>query len=56
MPANIELSGMEVSLVNAMSRETILRQYINNFCCGHDFWNYQGYGITGSDKWQQLQV
>jgi chromosome partitioning protein len=29
MPANIELSGMEVSLVNAMSRETILRQYLD---------------------------
>lgn len=28
MPANIQLSGMEVSLVNAMSRETILRQYL----------------------------
>ena len=28
MPANIELSGMEVSLVNAMSRETVLRQYL----------------------------
>lgn len=27
-PANIELSGMEVSLVNAMSRESILKQYI----------------------------
>ena len=27
VPANIELSGMEVALVNAMSRETILRQY-----------------------------
>ena len=26
MPSNIELSGMEVSLVNAMSRETILRR------------------------------
>ena len=30
MPADIELSGMEVSLVNAISRETILRQYINS--------------------------
>ena len=30
MPANIELSGMEVSLVNAMSRETVLRQYLEN--------------------------
>ena len=29
MPANIELSGMEVSLVNAMSRETILKQYLD---------------------------
>lgn len=30
MPADIQLSGMEVSLVNAMSRETILRQYLDN--------------------------
>lgn len=29
MPANIELSGLEVSLVNAMSRETILKQYLD---------------------------
>ena len=29
MPANIELSGVEIMLVNAMSRETILRQYVN---------------------------
>ena len=29
MPADIQLSGMEVSLINAMSRETILRQYLN---------------------------
>jgi len=29
MPANIELSGMEVALVNAMSRETVMRQYLN---------------------------
>jgi chromosome partitioning protein len=28
MPANIELSGLEISLVNAMSRETVLRQYV----------------------------
>ncbi len=28
LPANIELSGVEVSLVNAMSRESILKQYI----------------------------
>ena len=29
MPANIQLSGMEVALVNTISRETILRQYLN---------------------------
>lgn len=29
LPANIELSGMEASLVNVMSRETILRQVLN---------------------------
>lgn len=28
LPANIELSGMEVSLVNIMSRELVLKQYI----------------------------
>lgn len=28
LPASIELSGMEVSLVNAMSRETMLRQVL----------------------------
>ena len=35
MPADIQLSGMEVSLVNAMSRETILRQYRE--ALGHDY-------------------
>lgn len=29
LPANIELSGMDVTLVNTMCRETILRQYLN---------------------------
>ncbi len=28
MPGNIELAAMEVSLVNSMSRETVLKQYI----------------------------
>jgi chromosome partitioning protein len=30
MPASIELSGMEVSLVNAMSREKVLKQYLDS--------------------------
>ena len=29
MPANIELSALEMSLVNAMSREFTLRTYVN---------------------------
>lgn len=29
MPCDIQLSGMEVSLVNDMSRETVLRQYLD---------------------------
>lgn len=37
MPSNIELSGLEVSLVNAMSRETILRQYLDAVKDKYDF-------------------
>ncbi len=29
LPANIELAGLEVALVNTMSRKSILRQYLN---------------------------
>ena len=32
MPANIELSATEVTLVNTMSRETVLRQYPDGSC------------------------
>ncbi|MFV0520172.1 MAG: ParA family protein [Lachnospirales bacterium] len=37
IPANIELSGMEVTLVNTMSRETILRQYLQTIEDNYDF-------------------
>lgn len=30
VPANIELSGLEVTLVNTISRETMLREYLNS--------------------------
>ena len=30
LPANIELSGLEVTLVNTISRETILREYLRS--------------------------
>ena len=36
LPANITLAGMEVSLVNAMSRETTLKQVLANFSKGYD--------------------
>ena len=37
MPANLELSGMEVSLVNAMSREKVLKQYLDSVKREYDF-------------------
>ena len=36
-PANITLSGLEVSLVNAMSRETILKQYLETVKGQYDY-------------------
>ena len=37
LPANIELSGMELSLVNIMSRELILKEYVEYIS---DFYSY----------------
>jgi chromosome partitioning protein len=37
MPANVELSGVEIMLVNTMSRETILRQYIDTVRAEYDY-------------------
>lgn len=37
IPANIELAGLETSLVNVMSRETILRQYLASVKREYDF-------------------
>lgn len=37
LPANIELSGTEVSLVNIMSRETILREYVKRVSDAYDY-------------------
>ena len=34
MPGNIELSGLEVSLVNVMSREIMLRSYVDRVRMG----------------------
>jgi len=37
IPSSIELSGMEASLVNVMSRETVLRQVLDNIVSRYDF-------------------
>ena len=37
MPANLELSGMEVTLVNTMSRELILKDYLHNVKKDYDY-------------------
>ena len=37
LPANIELSAMEVTLVNTMSRETVLKQYLSSVSAQYDF-------------------
>ena len=37
MPANISLSGMEISLVNVMSREKVLKDYIDSVKQNYDY-------------------
>ena len=37
IPANIELSALEVTLVNTMSRETVLRQYLSTVSDCYDY-------------------
>lgn len=37
IPANVELAGLETSLVNVMSRETILRQFISSIREQYEF-------------------
>ena len=37
IPANIELAGLETSLVNVMSREQVLRLYLDGIKAGYDY-------------------
>lgn len=37
MPSNIELSAMELSMVNAMSREKVLKQYVDDVKSSYDY-------------------
>ena len=45
LPANIQLSGMEVTLVNTISRETVLRQYLNISVCPAHLTVYEGQNL-----------
>ena len=51
IPANITLSGMEVSLVNAMSRETVLRQVLEPPRRGSPLLRAPNVTITGHIAW-----
>lgn len=37
IPGNVELSGLEVSLVNTMSRELVLRSYVESIRENYDY-------------------
>ena len=37
MPGNIELSSLEISMTGVISRETILREYVDNARNTYDF-------------------
>lgn len=37
LPANIELSALEVSLINVMSREMIMKEYVDEMCTLYDY-------------------
>ena len=53
MPGNIELSGLETSLVNVMSRETVLRTYIEQQKDRYDYILISSKG--GMKKWTRIQ-
>lgn len=42
VPCNIELSGLEVSMVNAMRREYILKEYVDSLKDQYDAMKHQG--------------
>jgi len=37
IPCSIELSGMDITLVNTMSREKILRKYVDSVKDNYDY-------------------
>jgi hypothetical protein len=57
VPSNIELSGMEVALVNAISRETILRQYLDTVKKNYVYYYglYAFFGFADRQSWRCRQ-
>ena len=49
IPANIELAGLEVSLVNCMNREKMLKQALELTCAGINLENMRGF-LLGEDE------
>ena len=46
IPSNIELSGLEVRLINALSRESVLKTYVNEVKRDYDFVRIDGILMT----------
>lgn len=55
IPANIELSAMEVTLVNTMSRETVLRQLLSTVRDRYDYAIIDCKGILTDDNTEGIE-
>ena len=56
IPANLELSAMEFNLVNAMSRETALRNYLSEVKEKYDYTVHQTSGWEGRELMKNFDV
>ena len=65
IPASIMLSGLEVSLVNAISRETVLKQVLESVKSQYDYilldcmpsrWHFQKYKLLSEPVQYQLGI
>ena len=52
IPANIELAGLEVALVNTMSREKVMKQVLESAKREYDYTELSGLKTELPDKWE----